>query len=628
MRARSFLIFAAVLSVTLCVLIRQRFSVPLSDDKKLGRLEGGQVEFATSTIIQTLNSSASKFQRTVIQVPSIAHEEFVTGTKSALNDGSDWLGQPEEPQRPTSTSTVPASKTISNEDAGAPGIVSTDLESTSTASALETTSKEDAGPPGIVLTDSDSIQSPVAPSPPGGKRFSFMESHMRDLTYWQTDQDREAVYQDLMKNRHDHWLPMIRTRSKTKGSGWFFFEPHFSCPDQQFVSVHGLWRNPYPAEHERRGEYKIPPGLWLCGIKRIAKPCVVIILTWRKLDHEKEQPGSSLAGCTLTVLEAQRISTHLPNHVEILVLDKPSNALDAVDLGLNQLQIKAEQIVLRQWICPNAPDIGKPFALLSKYDYRVFHKRVDNANVVMADYSFIRRSSPLISQIYSNEIGNAIRQIHAETQAKFEGDVKIPTWSCPDEELVGEFADGVKWICGPRRLKAPCVIYSVGSNKDSQFEQAMLKLSPCEIKVFDPGCNAEYPEGIVCKQIFFGDEDKLVNHNAMIGKQDKPGKQIKMTPMMTLHGIMRKFNHTSIDIFKIDCDGCETKVFRQLERVGFPPIGQIQIETHRTENVVIPIMQKAGFAVFHEEVNVFAPAYWELALVNLKLFNYDVTMIR
>ena len=29
-----------------------------------------------------------------------------------------------------------------------------------------------------------------------------------------------------------------------------------------------------------------------------------------------------------------------------------------------------------------------------------------------------------------------------------------PTWACPSDELVGEFGDGVKWVCGLRDLVA------------------------------------------------------------------------------------------------------------------------------------------------------------------------------
>ena len=52
--------------------------------------------------------------------------------------------------------------------------------------------------------------------------------------------------------------------------------------------------------------------------------------------------------------------------------------------------------------------------------------------------------------------------------------------------------DGPKWLCDPYRLKppsTPCVVYSVGSNNNFMFEEAIVEQigKHCEVHTFDPG---------------------------------------------------------------------------------------------------------------------------------------------
>ena len=46
--------------------------------------------------------------------------------------------------------------------------------------------------------------------------------------------------------------------------------------------------------------------------------------------------------------------------------------------------------------------------------------------------------------------------------------------------------DGPKWTCGIQLLQQPCVIFSLGSNDNIDFEKAMYKWGRCGIHVFDP----------------------------------------------------------------------------------------------------------------------------------------------
>jgi len=48
--------------------------------------------------------------------------------------------------------------------------------------------------------------------------------------------------------------------------------------------------------------------------------------------------------------------------------------------------------------------------------------------------------------------------------------------------------DGMKYLCEVEQLKAPCVIYSLGSRNNYLFEDEMLKATPCEVIFSFPLC--------------------------------------------------------------------------------------------------------------------------------------------
>ena len=55
-------------------------------------------------------------------------------------------------------------------------------------------------------------------------------------------------------------------------------------------------------------------------------------------------------------------------------------------------------------------------------------------------------------------------------------------------QAVGGPGDGLKWVCDPHRLnKTGCLIYSVGSAGNFDFEVGLHRIDPvCEIHTFDP----------------------------------------------------------------------------------------------------------------------------------------------
>ena len=129
-----------------------------------------------------------------------------------------------------------------------------------------------------------------------------------------------------------------------------------------------------------------------------------------------------------------------------------------------------------------------------------------------------------------------------------------PDFTCPHIQRVGGHGDGPKWTCDPHRLlkRKDCLVYSVGSNGDYTFEDAMVELldKQCEIHVFDPDDYAR-PNDSENKNIHF-------HQWALASSEAESGPNKKSFPE-----ILKVLGHESrtIDILKIDCEFCEWYVF-------------------------------------------------------------------
>jgi Methyltransferase domain len=132
-----------------------------------------------------------------------------------------------------------------------------------------------------------------------------------------------------------------------------------------------------------------------------------------------------------------------------------------------------------------------------------------------------------------------------------------PLFSCPNQQRVGIGGDGPKWVCDPLRLNAinrdtknKCLVYSVGCNGNYAFEDGLVDLlvaGTCEIHVFDIKPHFGRPNDNVTKNIHF--------HPFGLKSSYGPEKKGKL---LTLQETMNHLGHhgRTIDIFKIDCEGC------------------------------------------------------------------------
>ena len=99
--------------------------------------------------------------------------------------------------------------------------------------------------------------------------------------------------------------------------------------------------------------------------------------------------------------------------------------------------------------------------------------------------------------------------------------------------------------------------------------------------------------------------------------QSDAGVQLKFGPLLTLQQVMERLGHTNrtIDIFKMDCEGCEFDVLP--DQVFLPmrnrelTIRQLSVEMH-TNDFGTPFMQlaaffeaadAAGLRIYHKERN-------------------------
>jgi hypothetical protein len=180
-----------------------------------------------------------------------------------------------------------------------------------------------------------------------------------------------------------------------------------------------------------------------------------------------------------------------------------------------------------------------------------------------------------------------------------------------DEQYVA-YGDGPKFVCAVDYLresykhkKENCLVYSVGSNNNIMFEKAVKRHIGCEIHTFDP----------TLRSPFVGN-DYAVFHPWGVGKE---GEKVHLKNpdvnfvTQSIDSIMKNLGHEGrkIDIFKIDCEGCEfdamPPVFEAMAKRTIQ-IDQLLIELHAYVSYdqmteFFALADKAGFRITHKERN-------------------------
>jgi len=172
-----------------------------------------------------------------------------------------------------------------------------------------------------------------------------------------------------------------------------------------------------------------------------------------------------------------------------------------------------------------------------------------------------------------------------------------PEFICEHERRIGKLGDGGKWTCDPYRIAAQdsCLVYSIGSNNDFSFETSVKKeIGPhCEIHTFDMG---NYTVG--------GKEAGVQYHQYGLSTTDGGA-------FRSLSTIIRELGHEgrTIDIFKIDCEGCEYETLPTWFEANVT-LRQIQLEIHtygKPTAMVVTVFNtlfENGYVITHKEPNI------------------------
>ena len=140
--------------------------------------------------------------------------------------------------------------------------------------------------------------------------------------------------------------------------------------------------------------------------------------------------------------------------------------------------------------------------------------------------------------------------------------------------------DGGKWVCGAGALPAGCTVYSLGSNGNFQFEQAVLAATPCEVFTFDCTISASRLPAALDPRIHF--------YPLCVGDSEDAD-----SPFRSLASLMRQLGHAQVDLLKVDIEGFEYRLVEGIFR-GFLEAGwagalpmQILMEQHYLSNEAV-----------------------------------------
>jgi len=202
----------------------------------------------------------------------------------------------------------------------------------------------------------------------------------------------------------------------------------------------------------------------------------------------------------------------------------------------------------------------------------------------------------------------------------------FPNFDCLNNTAIGGLpeADGTKFVCNPERLiheeKKDCLVYSVGCAGMYTFEDALYEMSKggCEIHVFDPAPNFGRPNDPTAKNIHY-------HAWGFVSTYDKESKSNvwpkgRSGGFKTVPETLKELGHEdrTIDIFKMDCEGCEWSTYMDFIGIG---ARQILVENH---GVPLPDRPRESRSKLWIQKSLNVSAYYdEYKKHGYALFNRD-----
>lgn len=211
---------------------------------------------------------------------------------------------------------------------------------------------------------------------------------------------------------------------------------------------------------------------------------------------------------------------------------------------------------------------GETFHHLNKLH---MHNAISSATSVQkkTDLQFSKWNISHALQIIER-MGQQIRALHEKNGIDFH---TCPIWlagiSKVDNNTYGAHA-----ICNyppSKRNKKFCLFYSFGIGKNYQFDLDLANEWNCQGVAFDP--NVQY-EAKIHPNITF----HMIAARTLSEENDRRWPLVSTVPK-----IQKSFSHITIDVLKMDCEGCEYSLARDIEEENpnfFDNIDQFATEIH------------------------------------------------
>ena len=214
-----------------------------------------------------------------------------------------------------------------------------------------------------------------------------------------------------------------------------------------------------------------------------------------------------------------------------------------------------------------------------------------------------------------------------------------PIFSCPWRDRLGRFADGGKVVCNWQalaRMGEACTVVSVGVQKEVSFETELASRTRCQIHAFDHTV-PKLPNARTVEQTVVRPCDGVGRGGAISFRKLGLGSNLHQPGEASM---LRTFDELTsslgrIDLLKIDCEGCEWAVFRQLQRAGsLARVDQLLIELHLSDRRghSLGIKEVADLFAACEEAGLYPfssePNWRPAAVLNQKPWAIEYSFVR